>query len=63
MLGAIWISEEVLGMAERLARLTERSRSQLCQDAIEEYVLRHVEDLGEENRATARGHGDHRFRK
>jgi hypothetical protein len=47
-LGAVWISEEVLGIVETLAGLTGRSRSQLCQDAIQEYVSRSRFDTREE---------------
>jgi predicted transcriptional regulator len=41
---AITIPDEVFALAERLAKQTRRSRSQLYSDAIREYVARHAPD-------------------
>lgn len=41
---AISIPDEVFQGAERLARRTKKSRSQLFSDAIREYVARHAPD-------------------
>lgn len=43
---AVSIPDEVFEKAERLARSTKKSRSQLFSDAIKEYVARHApEDI------------------
>jgi metal-responsive CopG/Arc/MetJ family transcriptional regulator len=41
---AISIPDEVFQGAERLARRTKKSRSQLFSDALREYVARHAPD-------------------
>jgi metal-responsive CopG/Arc/MetJ family transcriptional regulator len=41
---AVSIPDEVFQVAERLARRTRKSRSQLFSDAIREYVARHAPD-------------------
>jgi predicted transcriptional regulator len=41
---AVSIPDEVFQGAERLARRTRKSRSQLFSDAIREYVARHAPD-------------------
>ena len=41
---AISVPDEVFESAERLARRTKKSRSQLFSDAIREYVARHSAD-------------------
>jgi metal-responsive CopG/Arc/MetJ family transcriptional regulator len=41
---AISIPDEVFKGAERLARRTKKSRSQLFSDAVREYVARHAPD-------------------
>jgi metal-responsive CopG/Arc/MetJ family transcriptional regulator len=41
---AISIPDEVFEGAERLARRTKKSRSQLFSDAVREYVARHAPD-------------------
>ena len=41
---AISISEDLLEQAERLARRTNRSRSELFSDALREYVAPHTPD-------------------
>jgi metal-responsive CopG/Arc/MetJ family transcriptional regulator len=41
---AVSIPDEVFQGAERLARRTKKSRSQLFSDAIREYVARHAPD-------------------
>jgi antitoxin MazE6 len=41
---AVSIPDEVFQVAERLARRTRKSRSQLFSDAIREYVVRHAPD-------------------
>jgi metal-responsive CopG/Arc/MetJ family transcriptional regulator len=41
---AISIPDEVFARAERLARRTKKSRSQLFSDAVREYVARHAPD-------------------
>ena len=41
---AISIPDEVFKGAERLARRTKKSRSQLFSDAVKEYVARHASD-------------------
>ncbi len=40
----ISIPDEVFQQAERLARRTKKSRSQLFSDAVREYVARHAPD-------------------
>jgi metal-responsive CopG/Arc/MetJ family transcriptional regulator len=41
---AVSIPDEVFEDAERLARRTKKSRSQLFSDALKEYVARHAPD-------------------
>jgi metal-responsive CopG/Arc/MetJ family transcriptional regulator len=41
---AISIPDEIFAGAERLARRTKRSRSQLFSDALKEYLARHASD-------------------
>lgn len=41
---AVSIPDEVFERAERLARRTKKSRSQLYSDAVREYVSRHAPD-------------------
>lgn len=41
---AISIPDDVFQVAERLARRTKKSRSQLFSDAVREYVARHAPD-------------------
>ena len=41
---AVSIPDEVFEGAERLARRTKKSRSQLFSDALKEYVARHASD-------------------
>jgi len=41
---AISLSDELFEKAERLARRTRKSRSQLFSDALCEYVARHTDD-------------------
>jgi metal-responsive CopG/Arc/MetJ family transcriptional regulator len=41
---AVSIPDDVFKGAERLARRTKKSRSQLYSDAVKEYVLRHSPD-------------------
>lgn len=41
---AVSIPDDVFQSAERLARQTRKSRSQLFSDAIQEYVSRHAPD-------------------
>ncbi len=41
---AISIPDDVFEVAERLARRTKKSRSQLFSDAVREYVARHSSD-------------------
>ncbi len=41
---AISIPDDVFQVAERLARRTKKSRSQLFSDAVREYVARHASD-------------------
>jgi len=41
---AISIPDDVFKVAERLARRTKKSRSQLFSDAVREYVARHAAD-------------------
>jgi antitoxin MazE6 len=41
---AISIPDDVFEQAERLARRTKKSRSQLFSDALKEYVARHAPD-------------------
>jgi predicted transcriptional regulator len=41
---AISIPDEIFEGAERLARRTKKSRSQLFSDAVQEYVARHAAD-------------------
>ena len=41
---AISIPDDVFEVAERLARRTKKSRSQLFSDAVREYVARHAAD-------------------
>jgi hypothetical protein len=41
---AVSIPDEVFQGAERLARRTKKSRSQLFSDAVREYVARHAPD-------------------
>lgn len=41
---AVSIPDEVFERAERLARRTKKSRSQLYSDAVREYVSRHSQD-------------------
>jgi antitoxin MazE6 len=41
---AVSIPDEVFEGAERLARRTKKSRSQLFSDALREYVARHASD-------------------
>jgi len=41
---AVSIPDEVFESAERLARRTKKSRSQLFSDAVREYVARHAPD-------------------
>ncbi|MDP9112796.1 MAG: ribbon-helix-helix protein, CopG family [Acidobacteriota bacterium] len=41
---AISIPDDVFKVAERLARRTQKSRSQLFSDAVREYVARHASD-------------------
>jgi predicted CopG family antitoxin len=41
---AVSIPDDVFESAERLARKTRKSRSQLFSDAIQEYVSRHAPD-------------------
>jgi metal-responsive CopG/Arc/MetJ family transcriptional regulator len=41
---AVSIPDEVFEGAERLARRTKKSRSQLFSDAVREYVARHASD-------------------
>jgi metal-responsive CopG/Arc/MetJ family transcriptional regulator len=41
---AVSIPDDVFEGAERLARRTRKSRSQLFSDAIREYVARHAQD-------------------
>ena len=41
---AVSIPDDVFKGAERLARRTKKSRSQLFSDALREYVARHAED-------------------
>jgi hypothetical protein len=41
---AISIPDAVFERAEKLARLTKKSRSQLFSDAVQEYVSRHAPD-------------------
>jgi metal-responsive CopG/Arc/MetJ family transcriptional regulator len=41
---AVSIPDEVFEGAERLARRTKKSRSQLFSDALKEYVARHAAD-------------------
>jgi metal-responsive CopG/Arc/MetJ family transcriptional regulator len=41
---AISIPDEVFEVAERLARRSKKSRSQLFSDAVREYVARHASD-------------------
>jgi metal-responsive CopG/Arc/MetJ family transcriptional regulator len=41
---AVSIPDEVFRGAERLARRTKRSRSQLFSDALKEYLARHASD-------------------
>ncbi len=44
----VWIPDDIFDRAERLARRTRKSRSQLFTDALREYVARHSpEDLTE----------------
>ena len=44
MKSAISIPDDVFKGAERLARRTKKSRSQLFSDAVREYVARHAPD-------------------
>ena len=41
---AVSIPDEVFRGAEKLARRTKRSRSQLFSDALKEYLARHADD-------------------
>ena len=41
---AISIPDDIFKVAERLARRTKKSRSQLFSDAVREYVARHASD-------------------
>jgi metal-responsive CopG/Arc/MetJ family transcriptional regulator len=41
---AISIPDDIFKIAERLARRTKKSRSQLFSDAVREYVARHASD-------------------
>ena len=41
---AISVPDDVFARAERLARQTKKSRSQLFSDAVREYVARHASD-------------------
>ena len=41
---AVSIPDDVFKRAERLARRTKKSRSQLFSDALQEYVARHAPD-------------------
>ena len=41
---AISIPDDIFKVAERLARRTKKSRSQLFSDAVREYVARHAAD-------------------
>jgi len=41
---AVSIPDDVFAGAERLARRTKKSRSQLFSDAVKEYVARHAPD-------------------
>jgi len=41
---AISIPDDIFKVAERLARRTNKSRSQLFSDAVREYVARHASD-------------------
>jgi metal-responsive CopG/Arc/MetJ family transcriptional regulator len=41
---AISIPDDIFRVAERLARRTKKSRSQLFSDAVKEYVARHASD-------------------
>lgn len=41
---AVSIPDDVFDKAERLARRTKKSRSQLFSDALKEYVARHASD-------------------
>lgn len=41
---AISIPDDVFKVAERLARRTKKSRSQLFSDAVREYIARHAPD-------------------
>ena len=41
---AISIPDDIFNVAERLARRTKKSRSQLFSDAVREYVARHAAD-------------------
>lgn len=41
---AVSIQDQVFEKAERLARRTRKSRSQLFSDALQEYVARHAPD-------------------
>jgi len=41
---AISIPDDIFQVAERLARRTKKSRSQLFSDAVREYVARHASD-------------------
>jgi len=41
---AISIPDDIFKVAERLARRTKKSRSQLFSDAVREYVARHAPD-------------------
>jgi metal-responsive CopG/Arc/MetJ family transcriptional regulator len=41
---AISVPDDVFAGAERLARRTKKSRSQLFSDAVREYVARHASD-------------------
>ena len=41
---AISIPDDIFAGAERLARRTKKSRSQLFSDAVKEYVARHAQD-------------------
>jgi metal-responsive CopG/Arc/MetJ family transcriptional regulator len=41
---AVSIPDEVFQVAERLAKRTKKSRSQLFSDALREYVARHAPD-------------------
>jgi metal-responsive CopG/Arc/MetJ family transcriptional regulator len=41
---AISIPDDIFEVAERLARRTKKSRSQLFSDAVREYVARHAAD-------------------